>query len=269
MAQHRAEGGGGVCGAVDARCAADVKDDGRRSVPGVPFALRPVTLVAGHYGAGKTTVALNLALDAARAGIEVTLVDLDVVNPYFRSSEYRDVVEGRGVALISPVFGEAGSSLDAPSLTGALVPAVERAYEGRGVVIVDVGGDDVGSTALGRFASAVSAGNYDMLYVANRFRNLTQDPLDALEILRDVEKASRLRVTGVVGNGHLKADTDVETAVSGARFACEVAAAAQLPLRCSTVPQLLPQADLDDVAAQVGNVSLYAVFPYVTTPWER
>ena len=73
--------------------------------------LRPVTLVSGHYGVGKTTFALNMAVDVANEGAAVTLVDLDVVNPYFRSSEYRDLAEGHGVKLIAPVFGEAGRAL--------------------------------------------------------------------------------------------------------------------------------------------------------------
>ena len=252
-------------------CACDGVSGGDRcdQASRIPFPLRPVTLVSGHYGVGKTTFALNMAVDVANEGAAVTLVDLDVVNPYFRSSEYRDLVEGHGVKLIAPVFGEAGSSLDAPSLTGALAPAVAQAYAGEGVVIVDVGGDDVGSTALGRFSAAVSAGEYDLLYVVNPYRNLTQDPLYALDILREVEHASHLRVTGVVGNGHLKAETDAATAAEGARFALTVAEAAGLPVRCSTVPHLLPQTDLDEVARCARGVSLYPVFPYVTTPWER
>ena len=106
----------------------------------------------------------------------------------------------------------------------------------------------MGSTALGRFSAVVSAGEYDLLYVVNPYRNLTQDPLDALDILREVEHASHLRVTGIVGNGHLKAETDAATAAEGARFALTVAEAAGLPVRCSTVPHLLPQTDLDEVA---------------------
>ena len=76
----------------------------------LPFPLAPVTVVTGHYGVGKTNFALNLALDAAAAGYRVTLSDMDVVNPYFRSNEYRDLLEEAGVRLIAPVFGHAGAS---------------------------------------------------------------------------------------------------------------------------------------------------------------
>ena len=85
---------------------------------GLPFPLEPVVVVTGHYGVGKTNFALNLALDAAAAGYRATLADMDVVNPYFRSNEYRDLLEGAGVRLIAPVFGHTGTSLDVPSVTG-------------------------------------------------------------------------------------------------------------------------------------------------------
>ena len=251
--------------ACDAVCAPASFAGSRR----IPFCLRPATIVVGHYGAGKTTFALNLAIDAAASGAPVTLVDLDVVNPYFRSSEYRALAENRGVKLIAPVFSEAGSSLDAPSLSGALVPVIERAYAGDGFVIVDAGGDDAGSTALGRFRTAFSAGDYDMLCVVNPLRNLTRDVDSVIEVLRDIEQASRLRVTGIVGNAHLKDVTDVATVMMGARFANEVAQAANVPLRCSTAPSFLPQAELDLIAARMTDLDLYPIYPYVTTPWER
>ena len=75
----------------------------------LPFPLAPVTVVTGHYGVGKTNFALNLALDAAAAGRRATLADMDVVNPYFRSNEYRDLLEGAGVRLIAPVFDILGT----------------------------------------------------------------------------------------------------------------------------------------------------------------
>ena len=92
----------------------------------LPFPLAPVTVVTGHYGVGKTNFALNLALDAAAAGYRATLADMDVVNPYFRSNEYRDLLEEAGVRLIAPVFGHAGTSLDVPSVTGELAVAATR-----------------------------------------------------------------------------------------------------------------------------------------------
>ena len=240
----------------------------------LPFELAPVTVVCGHYGVGKTNFALNLALDAQSAGFEVTLVDLDIVNPYFRSSEYREVLDQAQVNLVSPVFAQAGTSLDVPSLTGAIAPAVNRAYfdaakgEGCKRVIVDVGGDDAGATALARFATDIRKGPHDFLYVVNCFRNLTQEPDEALGVLREIELRCGLSATGIVSNAHLKAETSWSTVAQGARFARDVADRASLPVTCVTHPISLVQ--------QVGQSEIFSTevekrYPIrilVKSPWE-
>ena len=118
--------------------------------------LKPVTVIVGHYGSGKTNFTMNVALDAAKAGKRVTVIDMDIVNPYFRVSEQRRILEDAGVELVAPVFSEAGTSLDVPSLTGRILPAIESAGDER-LVLVDVGGDDAGSIAIGRYARAIVA----------------------------------------------------------------------------------------------------------------
>ncbi|MDO4290582.1 MAG: ParA family protein [Eggerthellaceae bacterium] len=234
----------------------------------IPFPLAPVNVVVGHYGVGKTNFALNVALDAAAAGAQVTLVDLDVVNPYFRSTEYRALLEDAGVRVVAPVFAERGCGLDVPSLTGAIAPAIEEAYAGGTLTIIDAGGDDAGATALGRFARHVQAGPYSMLYVVNCFRNLTQTPTEALDVLREIEAASHLSATAVVSNAHLKADTDEHVIERGATFAREVASAAGLPLACITAPKSLLRADSAKLTVLRGLDNLYPVEPHVKTPWE-
>ena len=232
-------------------------------------ALRPVTVIVGHYGTGKTNLAINLAIDLARAGNAATLIDLDVVNPYFRASEQRVDLESEGVKLIAPVFAEAGTSLDVPSLTGRIVPAIEEASDDS-VVIIDAGGDDVGATALGRFARYIAAKDYAMICVLNRYRNLVQDPEDALENLREIEEASHLKATGLISNAHMKAETAPSHIKEGLRYAHEVEALCGLPLAAYTVPRIdgmtLP---FDDDAIDGDSASAYHVNMHVRTPWER
>lgn len=248
------------------RCGADVPDAGMPSA--LKDALRPVNVVVGHYGVGKTNLALNLALDATREGQAVVLVDLDVVNPYFRSTEYRGLLEEAGVEVVAPVFAEAGSSLDVPSLTGAVVPAVQRAFAGECTCIIDAGGDDVGATALGRFARHIAAGPYAMFYVTNCYRNLTHTPQEACEILREVERASRLRATGIISNAHLMGDTDAAAIGRGVRFAHETATLATIPLVCATVPKTLFHQESENLSVLCDQVSLYPVELHVKTPWQ-
>ena len=227
-------------------------------------ALRPVTVVVGHYGTGKTNFAVNLAIDLVRSGKQATLIDLDIVNPYFRASEQRTILEEAGVDLVAPVFSEAGTSLDVPSLTGRIVPAIESADEGH-IVVIDAGGDDVGATALGRFARFIDkngagttrASCYAMLVVLNRYRNLVQDPADAVENLREIELASHLRTTGLISNAHMKTETTPDHIAKGIAYAEEVARLTGLPLVGYTAP-----------ARIVSDPSAYSVEMHVRNPWE-
>lgn len=289
-----------------------------RAAARIPFALAPVTVVVGHYGVGKTNFALNLALDAAAEGCAVTLADMDVVNPYFRSSEYAALLEDHGVRLVAPVFARAGTGLDVPSLTGAVVPAVQAAYawaekhgtasgrraqamplasgeaeplgrQGRGpcptgadatcetlsgeekhpVVIIDAGGDDVGATALARFAPAIEAGPHEVLYVANAFRNLTPDAASAVAVLREIEAKSHLAVTAVAANSHLQGETTLGHILESVPFARETAARAAVPLRCITVPMSAIQREKDGAAALAAVPESYPVQVLVSVPWGR
>ena len=183
----------------------------------------PVAVVCGHYGVGKTNLTLNIALDAAAGGRAVTVIDLDVVNPFFRSSDYRALLDERGIRLVAPVF--AGTNVDGPSLSGTIEPAIDGAQRAwrdgdeRPFVVIDAGGDDAGATALGRFARTVEQAPYEMLYVVNRNRNLTQEPAEAVEVLREIEAKSHLRATCVVNNTHLQHDTDAQVVEQGLPFA--------------------------------------------------
>lgn len=295
-----------------------VPDAGALARP--PFALAPVTVVTGHYGVGKTNLSLNLAYDAAACGAQVTLVDLDVVNPYFRSSDHADALAAQGVRLIAPVFAGKGSNLDVPSLTGAIAPAIEEAYaaarqaacgdeagpaadartpggfagvlapDGAGaggptadtvgptsdeaagvppaVVIVDAGGDDAGATALGRFAADVVAGPYALLYVVNRFRNLTQTPVSAAAALPPILEAAHLQATAVVNNSHVMGETGWDDVRVALAFGDEAARLLGLPLACTTVPEALVRRENGGVPSFMGGRRVYSVQRYVRAPWE-
>lgn len=224
-------------------------------------AVRPLTIVTGHYGCGKTNLSINLALDLASRHAEVTLVDLDIVNPYFRSSDYAGMLTARGIEVVSPTF--AGTTTDVPSLSAA----VYAAFESPGPVVLDAGGDDVGATALGRFASRVRSTDHDLLYVVNRYRNLTQTPEEAAALLHEIEAASHLEATGVVNNSHLREETTLATVLDSMQFAHDTAALLALPLVCTTVPRrLMPEIPATPGAERIENP--YPVEVYVRTPWE-
>jgi len=196
-----------------------------------PLSLKPLTLIVGHYGVGKTNLTVNFALDLRKADQAVTLVDLDIVNPYFRSSDYTEMLEDAGISVVAPIF--ARTTLDNPALSPAIAGAFE---ESDGYVLIDVGGDDVGATALGRFRALLASRAYDLLYVVNRNRNLTPTPADALGILHEIEAVTGLKATGIINNTHLQFETSCETVRAGEAFGTECARLAELPLVCVSVP---------------------------------
>lgn len=228
------------------------------SLPHLPPYKR-VTVVVGHYGTGKTNLSLNLARDAAARGEKVTLVDFDIVNPYFRSSDHAAALRKQGIELVAPQY--AGTTLEAPAITGAITGVLA----GDSTVIVDAGGDDAGATALGRFSADFDRIDYDMLYVVNRSRNLTATPADAARIAREIEHTSRLSITGVVGNTHLQAETTAPLILESVPFVRETADLLGVPLRFVT----LPRETVGDVGSALStDIVLYPVDRIVRPPWE-
>ena len=166
-----------------------------------------LTLFAGHYGSGKTNIAVNYALHLAREGKNVVIADLDIVNPYFRTKDSASVLEKAGVKLISPQF--ANTNVDLPALPAEAYRLVtDKSIHG----IMDIGGDDRGAYALGRYVPAMKAENdYRMVFVANAYRPLTRTPQEALEVMREIEAACGLEFTDIVNNSNLASETSPET----------------------------------------------------------
>ena len=214
-----------------------------------------VNVVCGHYGVGKTNLSINLAVDCARDGEDVTLIDMDVVNPYFRSADYAETLESMGVRVIGPNY--ASTNLDTPSLP-ASVPA---AIEDGGRVIIDVGGDDAGATALGVYARVIKAADPEVLYVVNRYRSLTTEPMEAVSVMEEVQRASGLRATCIVNNSHLKSETTADTVEASVPFAEEVCRITGLPLRFTAVSR--------GVRLLNKRLTIYPVDAYVRAPWEQ
>ncbi len=189
---------------------------------------RKLTIITGHYGSGKTNFAVNAALDIASKGEQVTVIDLDIVNPYFRTADFEVLFKENGIRLKAPEF--ANTNLDIPSLN---IPLQSILEEG-GYAVIDVGGDDEGAKALGRFAPVIS--NFEdkeMLCVINRYRYLTKEAADAVQVMREIEQASGLRHTGLVNNSSLGAETTADTVRSSLEFADKVSELSGLPIRAT------------------------------------
>ena len=189
-----------------------------------------VKIIIGHYGSGKTEFSINYAVNLAKMDKKVTLVDLDIVNLYFRSREKASMLESLGIKLI-------GSSIKASALDlPAVSPAVTTAFSDKTAdAILDIGGDPAGARTLGRYKEYLIGGNYDMFFVLNKYRKETDTPDKAINYIREIESVSRAKVTGIVSNSHFLKSTTIEDILGGVELSIEVSKKTGIPLKYITV----------------------------------
>ena len=205
-----------------------------------------VTLFAGHYGSGKTNIAVNYALRLAGEGKKTAIADLDIVNPYFRTADSARELAEAGVDLISPQF--ANSNVDLP----ALPAEAYRLVEDRSLyAVMDIGGDDRGAYALGRYVPYIrEEGDYRMVFVANFSRPLTRTPEEALEVMREIEAACALPFTDIVNNTNLAHETTSETVLHGLGLTEQLSELSGLPVWLTTAEERVA-AELDGRLSEV------------------
>jgi len=190
-----------------------------------------LVLFAGHYGSGKTNIAVNIAMDLKKEGKKVVIADLDIVNPYYRTKDSEAELKAAGIPLISSEY--ANSNVDVPALPQALYSLVDQKDR---YGIMDIGGDDRGALALGRYTPAIlEENNYEMLLVVNKYRPLTPDAVSTLEVMREIEAAGGIPFTGIVNNSNLGRDTRPEDVIASDAYAQEIARVTGLPVRMTTV----------------------------------
>ena len=208
--------------------------------------MKRVTLFCGHYGSGKTNLAVNYALDLRKKGLEVTLADLDIVNPYFRSKDSAAQLEAAGVRVIALPF--ANSSVDLPSLPSSAYSLVQDRSR---YAVMDIGGDDRGAYALGRFVPYILEENdYDMFCVVNFYRPLTTTAEEALAVLREIEGACGLVFTGIVNNSNLGAETTAQSIEATSAKVEKLCRMTGLPLVATTAEKSIATTDMVPVVLQ-------------------
>lgn len=197
--------------------------------------MKRITVFSGHYGSGKTNVALSVALGLARSGQSVTVADLDIVNPYFRTKDSARELEKAGIELICSDY--ANTNVDIPALPQSMYAITDDRSR---KVVVDLGGDDRGALALGRLAPAMLEENdFDLFAVINMFRPLTKTAEETVGVMKEIEAASGLRFTGLVNNSNLGEETTPETVLSSLPYAEETARLTGLPIVMTTVKKEL------------------------------
>ena len=204
-----------------------------------------LTLFAGHYGSGKTNIAVNYAIALAKEGKKVCIGDLDIVNPYFRTADSAKQLKEAGVELICPQY--ANTNVDLPALPAEGYRLVQdKSIYG----IMDIGGDDRGAYALGRYTPYIlEEGNYRMAFVANCYRPLTRTPEEALEVMREIETACHLKFTCIINNSNLASETTAQTVLDSIPYMEQLSKLSGLPLWLTTA-----RADVAAELTQLPNV---------------
>lgn len=193
--------------------------------------IKRITIFCGHYGSGKTNIAVNYALWLKENGGEVAIADLDIVNPYFRTKDSMKVLGEKGVRLISSEF--ANSNVDVPALPPETYGMLQNKNQHS---VIDVGGDDRGALALGRYSDGIEEENdYELLFVINKYRPLTRDAKSTLEIMAEIENACRMKFSAIVNNSNLGDETTAEDVLSSVAYANEVSEKAGIPIKMTAV----------------------------------
>ena len=195
--------------------------------------MKRITLFAGHYGSGKTNIAVNYALQLRKAlgrDKDILVADLDIVNPYFRTKDSYAVLQENGIKLICSEY--ANSNLDIPSLPSEMYAITDTpAY-----AVIDVGGDDRGALALGRLSAKIKAeNNYENLMVINMFRPLTRTPDQTVEVMREIEAAGNIPFTALVNNSNLGPLTSADDILRSLEYAEKISRLTGLEVKMTSV----------------------------------
>ena len=186
---------------------------------------KKIIIVCGHYGTGKTNISVNLSVKLKEhAGYIYTLVDLDIVNPYFRSADNIKDLRGHGIDCIVPLF--ANTNVDIPAVPAAVYSIFT---DGRRAVI-DVGGDDNGAAVLGMFADKIKAFDYEMIYAVNKYRNMINDAESAVNLAESIENKSKLKITSVINNSNIGSLTTEREILNSADYAEKISRKLNAPL---------------------------------------
>jgi len=218
-----------------------------------------LVIVTGHYGSGKTEFAVNYAVKMKKDNDNVSLADLDIVNPYFRSREKKAFLEDLGIHVIDSSIKD-NQTLDLPALPAGIMGIITNI---KTKAILDIGGDPVGARVLARFAEQIKKMEYEFFYVINGNRPETQTKDDVIRYLRDIENTAGLKVTGLINNTHLLKDTSVSDVEFGHELSKEVSWEIDIPIIYESV--------MENIADKIMNEEIKAkLFPmklYMREEW--
>ena len=218
-----------------------------------------ITIITGHFGSGKTEISINLALEARKTNVRTAVADLDIVNSYYRARDARDLFDQNGVELIAPA--ERLAVADLPIVPGDLSRVI---YDPSYKLIVDAGGDKDGATALGQFYNDWREMEPEVLFILNGNRPYVSTLEGAVETLQKIERASRLKITGIINNSNVGSETTLHDVETGLALSKELSNTLGIPLLNTMVPEHLSAVS----AGMETEFPVKVISRYLKLPWE-
>ncbi len=222
--------------------------------------LTGIVVIVGNYGSGKTEVSINLAVHRKRAGVDVRIVDLDLVNPYFRTREARASLANLGIEVVLPP--EQYLQADLPILSPLVAGMIRQPSE---LTLLDVGGDDVGATVLATLEDKFKDKSLRVLQVVNPLRPFTETIEGCLKIRAEIEQASKLTIDGLIGNANLIDETTPDHIYDGYDFVKALSEQSGVPLEFITIArELLPL-----IARRRFSCPVLTIERQLVPPWQK
>lgn len=189
--------------------------------------MKRINIFIGNYGSGKTELSISAAIKLKEIHKNVILSDMDIVNPYFRSSEQLRMLEDMGIKVISPTY--AGKQVDVPALRAdAMIPFQSDAFS-----VIDCGGDSAGATALGAYAPYIEKvmDETEIFFVANARRPFQETVNDIIDSINIIEHVSHLKSTAIINNTNIANETTVNDLIYGYEIISKAALQKHIPLK--------------------------------------
>lgn len=220
-----------------------------------------LNIFTGHFGSGKTEISVNYAIKLQEEGNKTAIVDLDIVNPYFRTADVKEQLEKMGIWVMTPLY--ANTNVDVP----ALPPEINTLFEKKEYkVVLDVGGDDDGARVLSRFREQILNDDYEMFFVISARRPMTDTSEKILDMVADIEASSRIKVTKLVNNTNLLGATGSEDIIEGQKLVEEVSSRLNIPIAfISGFSEALKEYEK---SRKSQDVPLFTMDKLIKLPWE-
>jgi len=218
-----------------------------------------IKIFVGSFGSGKTEVAINYSINCRKSYEKIAIVDLDIVNPYFRTREAKDTLSSQDIKVIAPA-GEM-TYADLPLISPEIKGLIQNPDY---CLILDVGGDDVGAVVLGNFSSFIKELDYEMLLVVNSFRPFTQSVPQIMEIVRDIENTSRLKINGIVSNPNLSSQTDEKVIKKGHVIVKQAAQKLEVPIKFICLEKRFSQ----KIKQECFEEPIFYIKRFMHLPWD-